>query len=109
MVLAQTLRDGLSEIPGVVLYFADDLTNHISVHSFNLEGMEAGEVGNLIDVDHNIACRTGLHCAPLVHEQIGTTANHGAVRFSLGPFNTEEHFLAAINAVRDTAAFVNRK
>jgi len=109
MVLAQTLRDGLSEIPGVILYCADDLTNHIAVLSFNLEGMEAGEVGTMIDVDHNIACRTGLHCAPLVHEQIGTNEIHGAVRFSIGPFNTEEHILAAIDAVRETAAFVNRK
>jgi selenocysteine lyase/cysteine desulfurase len=62
----------------------------------------------MIDVDHSIACRTGLHCAPLVHEQIGTAEIHGAVRFGIGPFNTEEHIDAAIEAVRETAAFANR-
>jgi selenocysteine lyase/cysteine desulfurase len=70
--------------------------------------MDAAEVGMMIDVDHNIASRTGLHCAPLVHEQLGTTKIHGAVRFGIGPFNTEEHILAAINAVRETAAFAKR-
>ncbi len=109
MKLAKKLRDGLADIPGVTQYCLDDLNNHIAVLSFNVKGMEATEVGTMIDVDHNIACRTGLHCAPLVHEQLGTAELHGAVRFSIGPFNTEEHIRAAINAVRETAAFANRK
>jgi cysteine desulfurase/selenocysteine lyase len=62
-------------------------------------------VGTMLDVDFGIACRTGLHCAPLVHEQIGTDKIHGAVRFGIGPFNTEEHIQAAIQAVGKIAAF----
>jgi selenocysteine lyase/cysteine desulfurase len=62
----------------------------------------------MIDVDYDIACRTGLHCAPLVHERIGTTDIHGAVRFSIGPFNTEEDIKAAIEAIRETAEFLRR-
>jgi len=108
MKLAKMLRDGLAAIPGVTLYCLDDLANHIAVLTFNIDGMEAGEVGTLIDVDHNIACRTGLHCAPLVHDQLGTTDIHGSVRFGIGPFNTEEHIQAAIEAVSDTVAFKNR-
>ena len=108
MMLAEKLRDGLREIPGVILYCLDDLKDHIAVLSFNIEGMDAGDVGTMIDVDHNIACRTGLHCAPLVHEQLGTDKIRGAVRFGIGPFNTEEHIQAAIEAVRETAEFANR-
>jgi cysteine desulfurase family protein len=108
MKLAQMLRDGLAAIPGVTLYCLDDLENHIAVLAFNVDGMEAGDVGTMVDVDHNIACRTGLHCAPLVHDRLGTTKIHGAVRFSIGPFNTQEHIQAAIEAVSDTAAFANR-
>lgn len=108
MHLAQMLRDGLAAISGVTLYCLDDLNNHIAVLTFNIDGMEAGDVGTMIDVDHNIACRTGLHCAPLVHEQLGTAEIHGSVRFGIGPFNTEEHIEAAIEAVRDTVAFRNR-
>ena len=97
------LRDGLKEIPGVILYCQEDLKDHISVLIFNIQGMEAAEVGTFLDVDYNIACRTGLHCAPLVHEQLGTDKIHGAVRFGVGPFNTEEHIRSAVNAVKEIA------
>ena len=108
MHLAEKLRDGLAAIPDVTLYCQDDLSNHIAVLTFNIDGMEAADVGTMIDVNHNIACRTGLHCAPLVHEQLGTADLHGSVRFGIGPFNTEQHIDAAIEAVRDTVAFKNR-
>ncbi len=108
MKLTRMLRDGLAAIPGVTLYCQENLDNHIAVLLFNIDGMDPGDVGTLLDVDHNIACRTGLHCAPLVHEQLGTANIRGAVRFGVGPFNTEEHIQAAIEAVSDTAAFANR-
>ncbi len=105
MRLASLLRDGLKEIPGVTLYCQDDLTDHIAVLSFNVHGLDSPNVATILDVDHNIACRAGLHCAPLVHEQLGTASIDGAVRFGIGPFNTEEHIQAAIQAVREIAAF----
>jgi len=109
MGLTTRLRDGLREIEGVTLYCQDDLTDHISVMVFNIEGMGASDVGTMLDVDHNIACRTGLHCAPLVHEGIGTAEIHGAVRFGIGPFNTEDHIRTAIEAVRDIADLAAKK
>jgi len=101
--LLAKLRDGLREIDGVVLYCQDDLKDHIAVLAFNIEGLEALDTGTMLDVDYNIACRTGLHCAPLVHEQIGTAKIHGAVRFGLGPHNTDEQITTAIEAVREIA------
>jgi selenocysteine lyase/cysteine desulfurase len=109
MTLLRRLRDGLAEIPGVILYCQDDLTDHVGVLAFNVEGMDAGDVGTLLDVDHDIACRTGLHCAPLVHEGIGTAEIRGAVRLSIGPFNTEEQIEAAIEGVKEIAEFSQRK
>jgi cysteine desulfurase family protein len=108
MKLAQMLVDGLRDIPGVILYCLDSLENHIAVLSFNIEGVEALNVGTMLDVDHNIACRTGLHCAPLVHDQLGTSEIHGAVRFGIGPMNTKEEIQHAINAVSETAEFLRR-
>jgi cysteine desulfurase family protein len=102
--LLTLLRDGLKRIERVVLYCQDDLANHISVLSFNIDGLEASDTGTMLDVDFNIACRTGLHCAPLVHEQIGTAAIKGAVRLGIGPFNTEDHIRTVIKAVADIAA-----
>lgn len=104
MKLTDMLRKGLKDVDGVTLYVQDDLTDHISVFLFNVDGMEAMNTGTILDVDYNIACRTGLHCAPLVHEQLGLTEKHGGVRFGIGPFNTEEHIQTAIQAVRDIAA-----
>jgi len=108
MALTEQLVAGLREIPGVKLYCLNDLRDHISVLSFNIEGMDAADVGTMLDVDHNIACRTGLHCAPLVHEHLGTDKIHGAVRFGIGPFNTAEHIDAAIKAVREIASTKQR-
>ncbi|HEX2695429.1 MAG TPA: aminotransferase class V-fold PLP-dependent enzyme, partial [Acidobacteriota bacterium] len=109
IALTRKLRDGLREIDGVTLYCQGDLAGHISVLAFNVDGMEALNVGTILDVDHNIACRTGLHCAPLVHEQLGTDKLHGAVRFGIGPFNTEAHIDAAIGAVAEIAALARKK
>jgi cysteine desulfurase family protein len=103
--LLERLRDGLREIDQVILYCCqENLTDHIAVLSFNIRDMEAGDVGTLLDVDYNIACRTGLHCAPMVHEQLGTDKLHGSVRFGLGPFTTEEHIEKALLAVSEIAA-----
>ena len=90
MRLARKLVDGLRQIDGVRLYCCDNLDNHLSTVTMNLEGLEAGDVGIMLDVDHGIATRTGLHCAPLVHQQLGTLERHGTVRFSIGAFNTED-------------------
>ena len=101
--LLKKLRDGLRKIDGVTMYCQDNLKDHIAVLSFNIDGIEAMNVGTMLDVDYNIACRTGLHCAPLVHERLGTDKLHGAVRFGIGPANTEQQIDTAIEAVREIA------
>jgi len=104
MRLTAMLRDGLKDVDGVKPYCQDSLDNHISIFLFNVEGLEALNTGTILDVDYNIASRTGLHCAPLVHQQLGTDTIHGAVRFGIGPFNTDDHIAAAVQAVKDIAA-----
>jgi len=103
MKLARKLVDAFKQIDGVITYCCDNMDNHISTLTINVEGLEAGDVGIMLDVDHNIATRTGLHCAPLVHKQLGLVEIHGGVRFGIGPFNTEEHIDAAINGITEIA------
>ncbi|MFH1372947.1 MAG: aminotransferase class V-fold PLP-dependent enzyme [bacterium] len=103
MALARKLIDGFNKIDGVITHCCDSLENHLATVSMNIEGLEAGDVGIMLDVDFDIATRTGLHCAPLVHQQIGTLAGHGSVRFAIGPFNTEEHITAALAATAEVA------
>ena len=109
MRLAGLLLEGLRAIPRVRLYCLDSLDDHIAVLAFNVEGLDAADVGTMLDVDFGIACRTGLHCAPLVHEGLGTDKIHGAVRFGIGPFNTEAHIRAAVEAVGRIAALPAKK
>jgi len=104
MLLWEKLRNGLQNIENVVTYCADNIENHNAIISFNIKGFEAGDVGTMLDVDYNIAGRTGLQCAPKVHIGLGTDKIHGTVRLSIGPFNTEEHIDKAIEAVKEIAA-----
>jgi cysteine desulfurase family protein len=105
MALWRLLRDGLAEIEGVTMYCADDVSGkgRISVLSFNVEGLEAANTGTMLDVDHDIACRTGLHCTPMVHEHLGTDKIRGAARFGIGPFNSEEQIKKTIQAIAEIA------
>ncbi len=111
MALWTTLRNAMAEIDGVTLYGATVVPGkqRISVLSFNIEGLEAMDTGTMLDVDHNIACRTGLHCTPMVHEHLGTDKLHGAVRFGIGAFNNEAHIRTAIDAVSEIAEMQRRK
>lgn len=104
MELTRKLVDGFRKIDGVIMYCCDSLENHLSTVTINIKGMEAGDIGIMLDVEHDIATRTGLHCAPLVHEQLDLTKIHGGVRFAIGPFNTEEHIDKAIEAVTEIAS-----
>ncbi len=103
MKLAQKLLDGFNKIDGVITYCCDSLENHLSAITINVDGLEAGDVGIMLDVDYDIATRTGLHCAPLVHKQLDLVKIHGGVRFAIGPFNTEAHIDKAIEAIADIA------
>ena len=109
MRLAGKLVEGLRQIERVRLYCSDNLDHHLATITINVEGLQAGDVGVMLDVDHDIATRTGLHCAPLVHQQLGTLEMHGGVRFSIGAFNTEEQVDAAIHAIGEIARWAGAR
>ena len=104
MDLWDKLVNAVKQIDGVTTYCANGRENQNPVLSFNIEGFEAGDVGTMLDVDYNIAVRTGLQCAPLVHQQIGTFDKHGTVRMSIGAFTTEEEIDIAIDAIREISS-----
>ena len=109
MVHARRLRDGLAAIDGVILYCADMDHDHLPVFAFNVAGLPAEQAGQLLDVEHEVITRTGLHCAPRVHEGIGTADIDGTVRFSPGVFTTDAEVERAIAAVADIAAYARER
>jgi len=102
--LYDRLRNGVKNIDKVIAYCANNTKNQNPVLSINIEGFDSGDVGMMMDVDYNIATRTGLQCAPMVHEGIGTDKIHGTIRLSIGPFNTEAHVDAALEAIEEIAS-----
>ncbi len=108
ILLWDRLRKGLQNIEGVTTYCARDTENQNPVLSFNINGFESADVGTMLDVDYDIACRTGLQCAPKVHIQLNTMNIHGTVRLSIGAFNTEKDIDTTIAAVKEIAALKNK-
>ena len=66
----------------------------------NIGNMDSGEITFLLDNEYDIATRSGIHCAPLAHKTLGTF-EQGAVRFSMGYFNTKEEIDKAIEALKE--------
>ncbi len=57
----------------------------------------------ILDVDYDVAVRTGYHCAPLIHKHLKDTDYLGVVRASIGKFTTKEEIDGFVKAVRDIA------
>jgi cysteine desulfurase family protein len=100
MTLFKCLRDGLAELEPVHMYCADKLDSHVAVLLCNIEGMDAQDLADILDGDFHVAARSGLHCAPLVHLDLGTSPS-GGVRFSPGPFNTSRDIDVVLDAMRE--------
>lgn len=94
--------EGIREIPGVKIYGDFSQKNRCPIVSFNIGDYDSSEVSDELFEGWEISTRPGGHCAPLMHEALGTV-EQGAVRFSFSHYNTEEEVEAAIEAVRELA------
>jgi len=101
--LRQQLWDGLQQIPRVIAYGPDKGDRTTSVVSFNIEGLDSGQVSYILDRQFEIATRAGLHCAPWAHRSIGTFKT-GTVRIGIGYFNTIEDTEKVLSAIRNIAS-----
>lgn len=96
--LTRYFLEGLSKFSEVIVYGPNDARKQAPVVSINIKNADSSEVGYLLDSMFDIAVRTGLHCAPLAHETIGTLES-GTVRFSIGYFNTKVDIDKALEAI----------
>jgi cysteine desulfurase family protein len=99
---------GLKDIRGITIYGPADSRRQTSVLSFNLAGLDCGELSFLLDKDFGIITRSGLHCAPLAHKTIGTQ-DQGTCRASLSYFNTREEIEAFLEALKIMSTRYNNR
>jgi cysteine desulfurase family protein len=98
MNLLKCLLEELNKLDYVKVYGSKDCINRCSVISLNIEGLESSEVGYFLS-ENDIAVRTGYHCAPLIHQVIGTQ-NRGTVRISPGYFNAFEDIYTLVESIK---------
>lgn len=93
----------LRKINDVTIY--GDFTTNIRcpIVSFNISNFSSDDVCLYLYEEGNIACRSGAHCAPLIHKHFDTI-KQGAVRFSFSSFNTLKEVKTAISLLKKISA-----
>ena len=81
----------------------NDEQKFVGIVSCVMEGISSDSAGAIFD-RFGISVRTGLHCAPLAHQFLGTYPA-GTIRFSVGYFTNDEDFEAleeALDRIEDS-------
>lgn len=112
--------EAVSQIPGVTIYGdftcsevkksePENFLEHPSgrkerspIVTLNVRAYDSSEVSDALFWNYGISVRSGAHCAPLMHQALGT-AERGAVRFSFSYYNTKEEIRAAVAALTEIA------
>ena len=102
IALAKRFYEGLKDMEAIRFYGDYDTDQRAAIVSLNIADYDSSEVSDQLESDYGISTRPGAHCAPLIHEAMGTV-NQGMVRFAFSWFNTEEDVDYAIKAVRELA------
>lgn len=98
--LTNELLYGLKNIKNVNIYTPSSALS--GVVSFNIGEKQSGMVSDILSQRFDIAVRSGLHCAPLMHNFLGTL-EQGTVRISIGAGNTKKEIIYALSAIEKIA------
>lgn len=100
--LTERFESGVADIPGVRLFGGHGGIDRTGVVALNIGTVDSAVVADLLDREYGICTRAGAHCAPLMHEALGTR-EQGIVRFSFSSFNTRDEIDRGIAAVTELA------
>jgi selenocysteine lyase/cysteine desulfurase len=102
--LLTSLMDGLAGIEGITLHGPVDAQRQLAIQSVSIAGYDPQEVATMLDAAYSIQVRAGLHCAPLMHEALGTRTQGGTLRLSIGQFNTQDQIETVVASMAEVAA-----
>ncbi|MEG0845890.1 MAG: aminotransferase class V-fold PLP-dependent enzyme [Niameybacter sp.] len=100
--LMRQFYEGIKGIKGVTIYGDFFNFNRVPIVTLNINDIDAARVSDILMEEYGIATRTGGHCAPLLHQTLGTM-EQSTVRFSFSYFNTQEEVNIGIQAIRALA------
>ena len=100
--LMRRFYEGVRHVDGVTVYGDFTAKHRAAIVSLNICDRDSAEMSDVLYADYGIATRPGAHCAPRLHEALGTV-RQGAVRFSFSVFNSEDEADMAIQAVKELA------
>lgn len=98
--LAQSFYHGVKDIPGIKFYGDYTTEERSPIVTLNIREIDSSIIADQLSEEFGIAVRAGGHCAPLMHEALGSK-EQGAVRFSFGHFTTEDEVNQAIAAIHE--------
>jgi cysteine desulfurase/selenocysteine lyase len=101
--LVGRLIGALKDDPRFHLYGTLALQRRVATLALNVNGYTAMEAAGILDEAFQIAVRPGLHCAPYAHSHLGLFPD-GAIRISIGYFNTAEDIDRCVVALKEIAA-----
>lgn len=91
--------EGICNIEGVTVYGDFSQKERCPIVAFNIWDYDSAQVSDELYVEYGICTRPGGHCAPLMHQALGTK-EQGAVRVSFSHYNTKEEVDEAIKAIQ---------
>lgn len=93
---------GVKDIPNIKIYGDFSGVERCAIVTLNIGDYDSSEVSDELLMTYGISTRAGGHCAPLMHEALGTV-EQGAVRFSFSHYNSDEDVETAIRAIKELA------
>ena len=100
--LMDRFYQAVSAMDGVTVYGDFSQARRSAIVALNIRDYDSAAVSDELSETYGIATRPGAHCAPRMHQALGTT-DRGAVRFSFSWFNTQDEVDEAIQAVGQLA------
>lgn len=88
--------DGLKKLPAYRVY---SIPNPCGIVAFSHREIQSEFLSGELSEKYSVAVRGGLHCAPLMHEALGTQEN-GLVRASFSLFNRKEEIAVLLDALK---------